>query len=288
MNFTEGLEAAWQAVALFLPKLLGALLILVVGFIIAKALQKATNALLERVGFDRAVERGGVRRALEKTPYDASDMLAKLVYYAVALFTLQLAFGLFGPNPVSEVLTGIIGYLPNIFAAILIVVVAGWIASAVKDLVAASLSSLNYGDTIATIASVAVVTVGVFAALNQLQIAPAIVTGLFYALLVAVVGIAVVAVGGAGIQPMRSRWENVLDRYDEEKPKVKAAAKDDTTSTSTPGPRGARDEPVVPRGAAPRPDDGSATPGTTRTIDTTDTTRTTDTSDTGTPRTPPR
>ena len=66
--------------------------------------------------------------------------------------------------------------------------------------------------------------VGIFAALNQLQIAPAIVTGLFYAVLAIIVGSAVIAIGGGGIGPMRSRWENVLAKYDDEKPKVQQAA----------------------------------------------------------------
>lgn len=59
-----------------------------------------------------------------------------------------------------------------------------------------------------------------FAALNQLEIAPAIVNGLFYALLAIVAGSAIIAIGGGGIAPMKSRWERTLNRYDEEKPKV--------------------------------------------------------------------
>ncbi len=53
------------------------------------------------------------------------------------------------------------------------------------------------------IAGAAILTVGVFAALNQLQVAPAIVTGLFYAILAIVVGSAVIAIGGGGVKPMQ-------------------------------------------------------------------------------------
>ncbi|MDP8975604.1 MAG: hypothetical protein M3N28_04420 [Actinomycetota bacterium] len=65
-------------------------------------------------------------------------------------------------------------------------------------------------------ASVAILTVAGFAALSQLQFAPAIVNGLFYALLAIVVGSAVVAIGGGGIQPMRSTWEQALGKLEEE------------------------------------------------------------------------
>ncbi len=57
--------------------------------------------------------------------------------------------------------------------------------------------------------------IGVFAALAQLQIAPDIVNGLFYALLAIVVGSAIVAIGGGGIAPMRQRLERWLDSAEE-------------------------------------------------------------------------
>ena len=60
--------------------------------------------------------------------------------------------------------------------------------------------------------------------MNKLLIAPAIVTGLFYALLAILVGSAVISIGDGGIQPMRQRWTNVLSKYDEEKPKIQEAA----------------------------------------------------------------
>jgi Mechanosensitive ion channel, conserved TM helix len=64
----------------FVPKLLRFLVILLVGWLIAKALRKAVNAILERVGFDRPVERGGIGRALASSKYHASDLVATLVY----------------------------------------------------------------------------------------------------------------------------------------------------------------------------------------------------------------
>src|SRR3712207_5868389 len=104
----DALQQTWNTVATFVPKLVAFLVILLVGWIIAKVLAKAINAVLERVGFDRAVERGGVKKALEKSKYDASDVVAKLVYYALVLFVLQAAFGVFGPNPISDLLTRVI------------------------------------------------------------------------------------------------------------------------------------------------------------------------------------
>ena len=122
-EFRNGLGDAWAAIATFLPKLIAFLLILVIGYFVAKAIARILDGILERIGFDRWVERGGIKRALQGSRFDASDLLSKIVYYVVFLFVLQLAFGVFGPNPISDLLTGVISYLPKLFAALLILVV---------------------------------------------------------------------------------------------------------------------------------------------------------------------
>ena len=220
IEFSNGVEEAWSRVATFVPKLFGFLIILAIGYFVAKAIATIVDKVLERVGFDRAVERGGVKQALAKSKYDASDLVSKVVFYGLFLLVLQMAFGVFGANPVSDLIASVIAYLPKVFVAIVIVVVASAIAAAVKELVSSALGGLSYGRTLGTAASIAILVIGAFAALNQLQIAPAIVNGLFYAILAIVVGSAIVAIGGSGIQPMRSRWENALAKYDEEKPKM--------------------------------------------------------------------
>lgn len=212
----------------FLPNLLAFIAILVIGYFVARILQRLVNAVLERVGFDRAVERGGVKDALARTQYDASDLLAKLVFYAIMLLVLQMAFGVFGPNPISALLFGIIAFLPKIFVAIVIVVIAAAIATAVRELIDTAIGSLSYGALLANAAAVVIIGIGVFAALNQVEIAPAIVNGLFYALLAAVVGVVIVAVGGGGIHPMRDRWENALSKLDDTSSRIR----DEVSSTS--------------------------------------------------------
>ncbi len=224
VEWSQGIEDAWSDIASFIPKFVGFLIIVIIGYFVAKLIAKAVGAILERVGFDKAVERGGIKKALDKSKFDASDIVGKIVFYALFLIVLQMAFGVFGDNPISDLIEGVIAYLPKVIAAILIIVVASAIAAAAREMIDASLGELSYGKALANGVGVAIVVVGVFAALNQLQIAPAIVTGLFYAVLAIIVGSTVIAVGGGGITPMRTRWENALARYDEEKPKLQEAA----------------------------------------------------------------
>jgi hypothetical protein len=87
--------------------------------------------------------------------------------------------------------------------------------------VVASLGGLSYGRLLGNVAAGAILMVGVFMALSQLEIAPAIVNGLFYAILAVLAGSAIIAIGGGGIQPMRVRWEQALSTYDREKDNVR-------------------------------------------------------------------
>lgn len=228
VDLTGGLEEAWQRIITFLPKLLAFLLILVIGYFVAKAIQKILDRVLERVGFDRVVERGGIKRALEGSQYDASGILSKIVFYIVFLFVLQLAFGVFGPNPISDLIASIVAFLPRLFVAIVIVVIAGAVAAAVRTIIETALGGLPYGRIVAMAATGLIWFIGIAAALNQIEVAPAIVTGLYYAVLAIIVGIVVVSVGGGGIQPMRERWERALGRVEREAPRIREEARGST------------------------------------------------------------
>ena len=221
----DALENGLDSVAVFLPKLIGFLLILIIGYFIAKIIAKAIGKLLEKVGFDRAVERGGVKKALDRSTFDASDLVAKLVFYTLMLFVLQLAFGVFGPNPISELITGVIAFLPKLIVAIIIIVVASAIAAAVKTLIEGTLGGLSYGKVLAGIASAFILFLGVVAALNQIGVATTVTTPILIAILATIAGVIIVGAGGGLIKPMQTRWEGYLTKAEEEAPKVKEEAR---------------------------------------------------------------
>ena len=224
IDFESGLTEAWERIATFIPKLLGFLVILIIGYFVAKLVAKVVDGLLERIGFDRWVERGALKTALDRSKFDASDILSVVAFWAVFLISLQLAFGVFGPNPVSDLIQGIIAYLPNLFAAVVILVIVAALAKVVTDLLTATLGEVSGGEWIARAAGMAILVIGVFAALNQLEIAPAIVNGLFYALLAIIVGVAIVAFGGGGIQTARGYWERVGQRADAKASEIRRSA----------------------------------------------------------------
>jgi len=250
VDFQSGVSSAWSNVITFVPKLAAALLIIVAGYLIAKVVAGVLNKVLERVGFDRAIERGGIKQALARSRYDPSDIVAKLAFWLIFLVALQIAFGVFGPNPVSDLLQGLIAYLPNVLVAILIVVIAAAIAKAVTDLLSSLLASVSGGQLMAKGAGIAILVFAAFAALDQLKIAPRIVTGLWYAILAVVVGSAVVAIGGGGIKTMQRYWERATTKAEQRVPEFTQQAQQSAGAST--GDRAAYAEPATREFAAER------------------------------------
>ena len=220
VNIEEAFNDGASSVAEFVPKFIAFLVILIIGWFIARALRALVSKGLEKVRFDRAVERGGIARALSNTNYDAISLVAALVYYAVLLIALQMAFGVFGPNPVSDMIASIVAWLPMAIVAIIIVVIAAAIARVVRDLLEGILSELSFGSMLAKITSWFIIGLGVIAALNQVGIATTVTSPVLIAFLATLGGIVVIGVGGGLIRPMQQRWEGWLGHIEQETARV--------------------------------------------------------------------
>ncbi|CAL9539058.1 hypothetical protein SUDANB121_04217 [Nocardiopsis dassonvillei] len=249
MDVGQGLTTAWQAVASFVPLLAGFLVILVLGWIIAWFVGKGVGKALHGVGLDRALHRGGVGEYFERSRWSASELCGKIVYYVALLFVFTLAFNVFGPNPVSTLLNEVIAWMPRGIVALVIVVVTAMIAKAVRDLITGALGGLSYGRLLANIAAVAILALGVIAALNQMGIATTVTTPVLVAVLATVGGVIVVGVGGGLIRPMQQRWEGWLERAEEETGRLSSrssyeagrqAAMDRPATAPPPGAEGTR------------------------------------------------
>ncbi|MFI1396273.1 hypothetical protein [Streptomyces sp. NPDC020681] len=210
VDFGQGFTDAWSAVARFVPKLLAFLVILLIGWLVAKLLARFADRLLRKAGFDKLAERSGVAHALKDSPYDATGIIVKILYYGILLVVLQLGFGVFGPNPVSAMIADVVGWLAKAIVACVIVVVALAIARAVRDIVASALGEAPYAKVVSTVVWASIVTLGVIAALGQAEIATTVTGPLLTAALAAIAGILIVGVGGGLIHPMRDRWERWL------------------------------------------------------------------------------
>ncbi|HEV2087420.1 MAG TPA: hypothetical protein VGR21_03805 [Cryptosporangiaceae bacterium] len=238
-------DNALSSVGAFLPKFLAFVVILAIGWLVAWLLQRGVRALLTKLRFERVVERGGLAKAFSGGSWTATTFVAKLVYYAVLLVALTMAFGVFGPNPISNLLSAVVSFLPKAFVAIVIVVVAGLIGRAVRDLVGGALGGLSYGKLLGNLAGGFIVALGVIAALNQVGVATAVTGPVLIAVLATVAGILIVGVGGGLVKPMQGRWERMLDVAEQESRNIaehtarhqeaKRAAEEQTQSLQQPG-----------------------------------------------------
>ncbi|WP_416975906.1 mechanosensitive ion channel family protein [Streptomyces sp. 4F14] len=216
INFTQGLNDAWSKVAQFVPKLVGFLIILAIGWFVSKMIARVLDRVLRKAGSERLADRAGADRFLRDSKYDMTGIVCKIVYYALMLITLQLALGVFGTNPVSTMINSIVGWLPRGIVAVVLVVVAMAIANAVRSIVGSALSSMSYGRTLATVVWACILALGVIAALGQAGIATTVTQPVLYAALAAGAGILIVGVGGGMIGPMRQRMERLLTTAERE------------------------------------------------------------------------
>ncbi|MCF2527905.1 mechanosensitive ion channel family protein [Yinghuangia soli] len=223
VDFGQGFTDAWATIAKFVPKLVAFLVIMFIGWIVARLIARVADRLLRKVGFEKVAERGGVAQALKGSQYDATGIITKVLYYAILLMVLQMGFGVFGPNPVSDMLSGIVAWLPDAMVACVIIVVAMAIARAVRDIIGAALGAVSYGKTVATIAWTFIVALGTIAALSQAGIATSVTGPVLIAVLAAIAGVVIVGVGGGLVQPMRSRWERWLDTAERETVNARAS-----------------------------------------------------------------
>ncbi|WP_020671389.1 mechanosensitive ion channel family protein [Amycolatopsis nigrescens] len=207
----DGLGQAWNMVATFVPKLVGFLIILLIGWLIAKAVAKALTLVLGKLGFDKLIDKTGLSGTLKQSNTDATGIIAKLVYYFILLIALQLAFGVFGEsNPVSQLLNEVIAFLPRIVVALVLIIVAAAIANVVRNMVHGALSTRPAGRLLGTVAYWLIMAFGIIAALNQINIATTVTTPVLVAVLATIGGVIVVGFGGGLIKPAQQRWDGWL------------------------------------------------------------------------------
>lgn len=201
-------------IAAFIPKLIAFLLIFLIGMFVARIIRRAIGTLLTKVGFDSYIDKAGIGAPLERAGFaDSGRFVAQIIYYLVALLVLKLSLSAFGDNDISDALDGMIAFIPKLIVAIVIIVVTGLVANAVGSMIRPALTEVDYGDTLAKLATGAIWMIGIFAAIDQIDFAADIVDTLFTAIVGSLSAILILKFGIGGIWSARDRfWPNVYDR----------------------------------------------------------------------------
>ena len=197
----------------FIPQLIGALIILLVGYLIAKALQAIVGRVLEGIGFDRWMERGGIKQFFDRadTKHTPHSILGRLVFWFVFFVAITMAADALGIPQVSAVLAQLIAYIPSIIAAILILILAALLANFLSSIVRGATGS----DILASVARYAIIVYAVFAAVTQLGIAVELTAPTFLIVLGAVALAAAIAFGLGSREVAQDIVEKAYNRRDE-------------------------------------------------------------------------
>lgn len=197
----------------FLPRLLGFLIVLAIGWIVARIVRTAVTKGLEKVGLDRALHSGTTGRYVDRVAPDSSPsrLIGSLAYWFIFLGALAIAVSQLGIAALDNFVAAIGAYLPNVIAAVLIFVVAGAIAAAIGGLVARTMGDTPTGKVVGSVVPVLVMAIATFMILNQLQIAPEIVT-ITYAALLGAAALAMALAFGLGGRDIAHRM--LADAYD--------------------------------------------------------------------------
>jgi hypothetical protein len=207
----------------FVPRLLGFLLILLIGYIVAKVVKGVLTKVLERVGLDRALHTGSTGEYVNKVAPDVkpSRTIGAIAFWFVFLGAISIAVSQLGIAALTDFVASIAAYLPNVIAAILIFVIAGAIAAAVGGLVARTMGDTPTGKVVGSVVPVLVMAIATFMILNQLRIAPEIVTITYGALIGGVFLAMALAFGLGGREVAAQMLGDAYDKGREQKGQVK-------------------------------------------------------------------
>lgn len=178
---TDRLRLGFDQLAGIVPSFLGAALILFAGYIVARMVERWTDALLQRLNFNKMAEAGGLSEAMGRTGtrLDPIHAVGKLLFWMVMLVVILLASAALGLDSINQMFGTMLSYIPTLIAAIVIVILGMIVGEFVRAIVLASAGGVEGVPTLAKFSKSAVVLISVFMAMQQMGVAPEIITAAF-------------------------------------------------------------------------------------------------------------
>lgn len=224
LSIGDSFQQALDDIVGFLPRLLAFLLILLVGYIVARIVKTIVRKGLEKAGLDKRVHESDARKYVDRVMPDASPSngIALVVFWLVLVFFIFSAIGALKIPALTTFMNQVLAYLPNVIAAILIFVVAAIIAGAAGAGASRLMGDTPTGRIVGTVVPALVMVIAVFMILEQLKIAPAIVQ-IAFAATVGALALGLALAFGLGGRPVAQRMlEDAYRIGQDNKDQVKA------------------------------------------------------------------
>jgi hypothetical protein len=198
-TFVERMRTSFGQFAEVVPALIGALVILLAGYLLARLIERGVERVLRRMRLNQALERGGVMQAVERSGshFNPTRVISNLVFWLVMFAVLLLAANALGLQSLADVFQELVSYIPSVIAAVVIITVGIVLGGFVGGLIMASAGGMHGGPTLARVGKGGVIVLAIFMALQELGIATDIVTTAF-AILFGAVALAMALSFGLG------------------------------------------------------------------------------------------
>lgn len=207
-SLISAMTALWTKVAGFIPNLFVALVLVLLGFVVAKLLDTLLSKLLGKVGLDRLMTGTGLTKLLARVGIQASvsTLIGKIVYWFVLLIFLVSAAESLGLQRVSATLDVLALYLPKVFGAALVLLAGVLLAQLVSGLVrgAAEGVGLDYANGLGRVAQGLVIIISISVAIGQLEVKTDLLNNVIAIVLISV-GLAVALALGLGSREIASQ-----------------------------------------------------------------------------------
>lgn len=219
-RLSENLQRLWQ----FIPSLFLATVILVVGYFLARLVQRGVGRVLQRVHLNEVLSSGGVpARDHTGAPVNPTRVVANLVFWFVLFIAMLVAADALGIDYLGDVFGELVGYVPSVIAAVVIVILGIVLGDFVSALIAASTPSLDGGPMLARAGKGGVILLAVFMSLQELGVATDIVTTAF-AIIFGAIALALALAFGLGNRDLAGevtrawygRWRAERDAIEQE------------------------------------------------------------------------
>lgn len=210
-NIQQSFENILSRIIEFLPNLIGALAILIIGYMIAKLLEKGVRRALNRARFDRAIHNSSAGNTVSRVIESPSKLGGRVAFWLVFIGAISLAVSALDLPVLNDLLNSVYSYVPNVIAAVIIFLVASAVSAGAATFVLKVMGRSALAKIIATVIPAVAMSLAVFMILNQLGIAKDIVNILFTAIVGAIALGLALAFGLGGRDVARELLEQAVD-----------------------------------------------------------------------------
>jgi hypothetical protein len=181
--FMTSLHSFWSEFAAFVPQLIGAVILLFIGWILAKLARTGIIRLLKVLHFDKVTEKSGLEAFLRQADLEVSvaSLLGNLIYWLIILVMIVTVANSLGLQMVADLFNKVVLYIPNVIVAILVLVFGTILARFINRIIFAWLNNIGFDGalTVSTFSEYAMMVFVFFMAMEQLQIANELLTAAF-------------------------------------------------------------------------------------------------------------